>query len=386
MAWDTYYRDSIAEVELTAIEYNIQQLKQRLEKETEICAVVKADAYGHGDVQVARAALKAGAKSLAVAILDEALKLRRAGIEAPILVMGWTRPQDAAVAAENDIALTVFQKEWLKDAGGLLSSNPLKLHLKIDTGMGRIGVRTVSELEEVLAVLAETPKFHLKALFTHFATADEEDSQYFNEQQERFDEMFSYFKRIWAEDVEIHTSNSATSMRVPERMDHFVRFGISMYGLYPSPYVKKEPPIDLKPAFSLSSRLVHVKKVKAGESISYGATYTTEKEEWIGTIPLGYADGWIRKLQGAEVLVDGKRQPIVGRICMDQFMIRLDQEYPIGTKVTLIGKQGDQEISADEIAEHLETINYEIPCMISQRVPRVFQEDGRTVEVRNSLL
>ncbi|MBN9656187.1 alanine racemase [Halobacillus sp. GSS1] len=386
MAWDTYYRDSIAEIELSAIEYNIQQLKQRLENGTDICAVVKADAYGHGDVQVAKAALKAGAKSLAVALLDEALKLRKAGIEAPILVMGWTRPQDTAVAAENNIALTVFQKDWLKEAEGLKETTPLQVHLKIDTGMGRIGVRTVAELEEILTVLEETATFHLEALFTHFATADEGDSQYFNEQQERWDEMFSYFKRNWAEDVEIHTSNSATSMRVPERMDHFVRFGISMYGLYPSPYVKKERPIDLKPAFSLTSRLIHVKKIEAGESVSYGATYTAEKEEWIGTIPLGYADGWIRKLQGAEVLVDGKRQPIVGRICMDQFMIRLDQEYPIGTKVTLIGKQGNQEISADEIAEHLETINYEIPCMISQRVPRVFQEGGRTVEVRNSLL
>ncbi|MYL73035.1 alanine racemase [Halobacillus litoralis] len=386
MAWDTYYRDSIAEIELTAIEYNIQQLKQRLENGTDICAVVKADAYGHGDVQVARAALKAGAKSLAVALLDEALKLRKAGIEAPILVMGWTRPQDAAVAAENNIALTVFQKGWLEEAEVLKDTAPLKLHLKIDTGMGRIGVRTVAELEGILSFLTETAAFHLEALFTHFATADEEDSQYFNEQQERWDEMFSYFKRNWVEDVEIHTSNSATSMRVPERMDHFVRFGISMYGLYPSPHVKKERPIDLKPAFSLTSRLIHVKKIEAGESISYGATYTAEKEEWIGTIPFGYADGWIRKLQDADVLVDGKRQPIVGRICMDQFMIRLDQEYPIGTKVTLIGKQGNQEISADEIAEHLETINYEIPCMISQRVPRVFQEGGRTVEVRNSLL
>ncbi|CDQ21503.1 alanine racemase [Halobacillus karajensis] len=386
MSFENYYRDSIAEIDLTAIAYNIQQLKEHLKQGTEVCAVVKADAYGHGDVQVARAALKAGAKSLAVALLDEALKLRNAGIKAPILVMGWTRPKDAVVAAEYNIALTVFQKEWLMEAANLSFKETLKFHLKIDTGMGRLGVRSIDEMEEILAVLRKDPKFKLEALFTHFATADEEDRGYFDKQQTRWNEMFSYFKRNWAEDIEVHTSNSATSMQVPERMDHFVRYGISMYGLYPSSYVKKRKPIDLKPAFSLTSRLVHIKKMNAGESISYGAVYKTETEEWIGTIPLGYADGWIRKMQGMDVLIDGKRHPIVGRICMDQFMIRLDQEYPIGTKVTLIGKQGDQEISADDVAEHLDTINYEIPCMISQRVPRVFQEGGRTVEVRNSLL
>ncbi|QAS54604.1 alanine racemase [Halobacillus litoralis] len=385
MSLDTFYRDSFVEVDLSAIQYNIHQLQQRLDEKTGVYAVVKADAYGHGDIQVAHAALEAGAEGLAVALLDEAIKLRHAGIDAPILVMGWTRPKDAVVAAEHEIAVTVFQEEWLKEAGLLSFSKSLKVHLKLDTGMGRIGVRSVAEMERILSYMKEENFFSLEALFTHFATADEEGLDYFATQEKRWNELFSHFKRIWPENVEVHTSNSAASMRYPGRLDHYVRFGISMYGLYPSSVVKKERPIDLQPAFSLHSQLIHVKRLEPGESISYGATYRTGNHEWIGTIPLGYADGWIRRLQGMDVLVDGKRQPIVGRICMDQFMIRLDQEYPIGTKVTLIGKQGEQEISADEVADQLETINYEIPCMISNRVPRVFLKDGKTIDIKNSL-
>ncbi|WP_027956787.1 alanine racemase [Halobacillus kuroshimensis] len=385
MQQDRYYRDSIAEIDLSAIEANIQQLRQRLHPESGIYAVVKADAYGHGDVQVAAEALRAGAGGLAVAIMDEALKLRDAGIEAPLLVMGWTRPEDAPLAAANDITVTVFQKEWLHQVQTDACSKPLSIHLKLDTGMGRIGIRDTEEMDAVLEAVKAEGTFQLKGIFTHFATADDGDTSYYQRQADEFQRLMAHFKRVWPEDVEIHTSNSATSMRFPERMDHFVRFGISMYGLYPSADVKQERPIELTPAFSLTSCLVHVKQVGPGESISYGATYTTEKEEWIGTVPLGYADGWIRRLQGMEVLVDGKRHPIVGRICMDQFMIRLDQEYPIGTKVTLIGKQGNDEVTTDEVADYLDTINYEIPCIISRRVPRVYRKDGKTIEVRNTL-
>ncbi|MCA1023942.1 alanine racemase [Halobacillus litoralis] len=385
MQQDRYYRDSIAEIDLSAIEANIQQLRRRLPSESGIYAVVKADAYGHGDVQVAAEALRAGASGLAVAIMDEALKLRDAGVEAPILVMGWTRPEDAPLAAANDITVTVFQEEWLHQVQTAECEKPLSIHLKLDTGMGRIGVRNTEEMDGVLRAVKADDTFRLTGIFTHFATADDEDTDYYQQQADEFQRLAEHFKRNWPEDVEIHTSNSAASMRFPERMDHFVRFGISMYGLYPSEAVKQERPVELTPAFSLTSCLVHVKRVGPGESISYGATYTTEKEEWIGTVPLGYADGWIRRLQGMEVLVDGKRHPIVGRICMDQFMIQLDQEYPIGTKVTLIGKQGDDEITADEVAAWLDTINYEIPCIISHRVPRVYRKDGKTIEVRNTL-
>ncbi|KHE67737.1 alanine racemase [Halobacillus sp. BBL2006] len=380
---ETFYRDSWVEVDLSAIEYNMNNLRKRLKPDTKIYAVVKANAYGHGDEQVAKKALESGADGLAVALLDEALKLRRAGFVCPLLVMGWTRPQDAPLAAELEISLTVFQEEWLKKVDPSALSKPLKLHMKWDTGMGRIGVRTTEEMDRILPIIKNQPSFVLEAVFTHFATADDARLDYFEEQERRFYKLLNHFERVWSENVEFHTGNSAASMRFPERMKNFVRFGISMYGLYPSDVVKEERPIDLKPAFSLQSRLVHVKKLEEQESISYGATYQTEDEEWIGTIPLGYADGWIRKLQGLEVLVDGKRHPIVGRICMDQFMIRLDQEYPIGTKVTLIGKQGDEEVTTDEVADYLETINYEVPCMISHRVPRLFIDGGQIVEINN---
>ncbi|UOR10321.1 alanine racemase [Halobacillus amylolyticus] len=382
---EAFYRDTWAEIDLSAIEYNIAQMQKQLPRHTGIYAVVKADAYGHGDVQVARQALHAGAKRLAVSLLDEAIKLRDAGITAPILVMGWTRPEDLPVACENDIEVTVFQKEWIDQVKETSFNKPLKLHMKWDTGMGRIGIRNIKEMDALLSVIKASPLLELQALFTHFATADEEDLTYYQEQTERFNDMYEHFKRVWPHPVEIHTGNSAASQRFPEHMHHFVRFGISMYGLYPSPVVKKERPIDLRPSFSLKSQLIHVKKVEPNESISYGATYQTEEEEWIGTIPIGYADGWVRKLQGMDVLVDGKRHPIVGRICMDQCMIKLDREYSVGTRVTLIGKQDNEIIHTDELADYLETINYEIPCMISYRVPRMYFINGHIVEVDNTL-
>ncbi len=386
MSIETFYRDSWAEVDLSAVDYNIKQLKGRLPDEVEIYAVVKANAYGHGDLQIAKQALESGAKALAVSLLDEAIKLREAGIDAPILVMGWVRPEDAEIAARLDVSLTVFQKEWLEEVSRLDLPCTLKLHMKWDTGMGRIGIRSADEMDVLLDGIRKNSMLELEAVFTHFATADEEDLDYFQVQSDRLEQLLVHLKKVWKDPVQIHTGNSAASMRFPEHMKHYVRFGISMYGLYPSAVVKREKPIDLHPSFSLKTRLIHVKKLAAGEFISYGATYETQEEEWIGTVPLGYADGWIRKLQGMEVLVDGKRLPIVGRICMDQFMIRLDQEYPLGTMVTLIGKdKGQLEISTDEVADYLDTINYEIPCMISYRVPRIYLKNGQIVEVDNSL-
>ncbi|SDJ68003.1 alanine racemase [Salimicrobium halophilum] len=381
---EKFYRDSWAEIDLDAIANNVRELKHRLSEETGVYAVVKADGYGHGDVQVARAALEAGAERLAVALLDEALRLRKAGFTAPILVMGYTRPEDAAVAAEHDITVTAYQEEWVDKVEGT-GKHPVKVHLKMDTGMGRIGVRTKEEMDGVLSAIRRNENIELTGVFTHFAKADDEDLSYYEEQNRRLEGLLGHFTTQWTKEVTVHTGNSAASMRFPEQMHHFVRFGISMYGLYPSGDVKKEKPISLKPAFSLHSNLVHVKKLEAGESISYGTTYETKGEEWIGTVPLGYADGWIRKLQGAEVLVDGKRCEIVGRICMDQFMIRLDKSHPVGTEVVLIGKQGEDEIETDEIADHLDTINYEIPCIISSRVPRVYKKGGETTAISHRL-
>ncbi|MBP1950647.1 alanine racemase [Virgibacillus litoralis] len=371
---DAIYRDTWAEINLDAIAYNVEQIKQKLPQHSNVMAVVKADAYGHGGVEVARKALEAGASMLAVALLEEALVLRNANIKAPILVFGRVSPKDTPLAAEHDITLTFFQKDWLREVKDFPLSHPLKLHMKWDTGMGRVGIRTTDELKEIVDELQGEQRINLTGIYTHFATADEPDLSYFEVQQARFEQLLHVFNTIWKESIIIHVGNSAASIRFPENMYHYIRFGIAMYGLYPSEIVKRERNIDLKPAFSLNSRLIHAKKIASGESISYGATHIASKDEWIGTIPIGYADGWIRKLQGIDVLIDGKRMPIVGRICMDQTMIKMDGEYPVGTKVTLIGKQENEEIEIDEIAAHLETINYEIPCMITNRVPRCHKE------------
>ncbi|WP_018932005.1 alanine racemase [Gracilibacillus lacisalsi] len=367
-----FYRDSWVEVNLDHIIYNIQQLKNKLADKTKIYAVVKANAYGHGDMEVAKAALDGGATRLAVAILDEALRLRQGGITAPILVMGWIRPEDAEIAAKHDITVTCYQKEWLEEVQKLTLPKQLTVHLKWDTGMGRIGIRTEQELLEIIPLL-QHENIYLEAIFTHFATADEEKLEHFEKQLNQFDKLWTIFQNNWRHHkVMVHTGNSAASMRFPEKMVDFVRFGISMYGLYPSPVVKSEKPIELKSALALHSRLIHVKKVDKGTPISYGATYLANEEEWIGTVPLGYADGIRRALQGAQVLVNGERCTIVGRICMDQLMVRLTKPAKAGDKVTLIGSQGGERIEMDEWAAHLDTINYEIACMISYRVPRIY--------------
>lgn len=367
------YRDTWVEVDLHAIESNIKTMKETLPAKTNIIAVIKADAYGHGSIPVANSALRAGASALAVALLEEALVLREAGIDAPLLVFGWVPPEAAVIASEQDITLTFFQKEWLQEVIKLGLNKKLKLNMNWDTGMGRVGIRTETELKQVVHVLNDNPSIYLTGVYTHFATADGNDLTYFNEQRTRFETLLSLFKDLWSDPFVIHIGNSAASLRLPKEMYDYIRFGIAMYGLYPSETVKNGDTITLRPAFSLHSKLIHVKKVPAGEIISYGGTYKTKTDEWIGTIPIGYGDGWLRKLQGFSVLVGGKAQPIVGRICMDQTMIRLDKAYSIGEQVTLIGKQGSATIAMDDVAAYLDTINYEVPCTINNRVPRKYK-------------
>lgn len=379
-----FYRDTWVEVNLDCISENVAAVKKLLPPEVAIIAVVKANAYGHGDFQVAKTALEAGATYLAVAFMDEAIALRNKGIQAPILVLGATRPEDVQMAVKNNITITVFQEEWLRTAQSFLPADKvLSVHLKLDTGMGRIGVGSTEELAGIEQIISEDPRLVLEGVFTHFATADELDQSYFQEQLQLFQEMLAILKK---EPKYIHTSNSAAALRFPKAYFNAVRLGIAMYGLTPSKEMEPELPFPLKEAFSLRSKLVHVKKLGKGKKVSYGATYETEGDEWIGTIPIGYADGWIRKLQGQEVLVDGKRVPIVGRICMDQCMVRLPHQVPVGTHVTLIGSQLEESISVDEIAKKLETINYEVPCIISSRVPRSYRKGDQIVDLKNYLL
>lgn len=379
-----FYRDTWVEVDLDCITENVKAVKQRLPDRVAIIAVVKANAYGHGDYQVAQAALEAGATMLAVAFLDEALSLRGKGIIAPILVLGASRPEDVNIAAEENITLTVFEQRWIAKAQkALYPDTQLSLHVKVDTGMGRIGIRDEQELRMVEQEILKDSRLHFDGIFTHFATADERNDSYYKIQLERFNFMVS---NLQSRPPCIHSSNSAAALRYAEAQFNAVRLGIVMYGLSPSKDMKQEIPFPLRQAFSLHSKVTQVKRINKGDKVSYGCTYEAQEKEWIGTIPIGYADGWIRRLQGQEVLVDGMRSPIVGRICMDQSMIKLPYQVSVGTTVTLIGGQQTQSITMDEIAEKLETINYEIPCLISSRVPRVYKRKGRMIDLKNPLI
>lgn len=378
-----FYRDTWAEIDLGHIEQNISSIRKLLPKKVKVIAVVKANAYGHGGVEVAETALAAGAEYLAVAFLDEALALRKKGIDAPILILGATRPEDVNVAAANKLTVTAFSFEWLKEASFHLGEYRLSIHIKVDTGMGRIGFRDAAELQKAEELIKKDGRFALEGAFTHFATADENGTDYFRHQLGEFERLLG---TLSARPSLVHASNSAAAIRFPEARFNAIRLGIAMYGLSPSPEMKGEVPSNLREAFSLHSRIVQIKKLKKGEKVSYGATYEAAGDEWIATIPIGYADGWIRKLQGQEVLVGGKRAPIVGRICMDQCMISLREYAPPGTEVILIGNQGKEFVGIDEIAENLGTINYEIPCIISNRVPRLYKKDGEMLGLQNNLL
>lgn len=364
-------RPSRVEINETAIAHNVQHALAGLPDQTALFAVVKADAYGHGLLRVARIAQAAGASGFCVAVLDEALALRRAGFTLPILVLGIIEPEYAPIAAANHIAVPVGDADWLRRAEkGLTEESlpPLAIHLALDTGMGRIGFRTLPALREALSVIAGQPAFHIEGLFTHFATADEPDPTYFKMQVERFK---TFLAALPERPKYVHVANSATSLWHAACDCNLVRFGVAMYGLNPSGRAIADTPYALEPALTLKSSLSFVKQIEAGEAVSYGATYHAAKNEWIGTVPLGYADGWQRRLQGFHVLVDGQACEIVGRVCMDQFMIRLPHEVPAGTPVVLIGQSGDASISLQDVADYAHTIHYEIACGLSERLPRV---------------
>lgn len=372
MKTQQYFRPTKAMINLKAIQQNVKNLKEFLQPNVQIIAVVKANAYGHGDVAVARAALEAGATILAVATPDEALHIRAHFEEPDILVLGASPVSFAPYAAQQRIILTVFAEDWIQQAAPLLANEslPLRLHIKVDSGMGRIGIRSEQELLALYQTIQSIDNMEINGIFTHFATADEEETTYFNQQVQLFEKCLSempFKPRL------VHAANTAASfIKDPHLQYDAVRYGISMYGLAPSSYVESILPFPLHPAFALESELVHVKQIKSGDSVGYGATYVAPTDMWIGTIPIGYADGVIRKLGGQEVLIDGQRMPIIGRICMDQCMVALPKAYAIGEKVTLIGQQGQNVISIDEWATKLDTINYEVPCIITARVPRIY--------------
>lgn len=363
------YRPTFIEIDLLAIQNNIKHLQEILPSSTEVIAVVKANAYGHGDIEVANAAIQSGASMLAVATLEEALHLRNAGIHAEILVLGAVSPSFLQEASVQNITLTAYSLEWILATKE--HNSRVKVHIKIDSGMGRIGFSRIEDLQEALTFIKEFSSLEITGAYTHFATADEENKEYFNQQAKKFNDFLQVFEE---KPPMIHSSNSAAALQHPSQSWDAVRFGISMYGIAPSPYLNSHLPFPLEKSLSLHTEIVHVKKVGKGDSIGYGASYTAPAEEWIGTLPIGYADGLLRKLHTEYVLVKGKRMPIVGKICMDQCMIRLDGPTPIGEKVVLLGKQGDEEIEVEEWAKTLQTIPYEVCCTLSTRIPRIYRK------------
>lgn len=365
---ESEHRPTQVRVNLDAIVGNLEQVMAHLPVKAEAFAVVKANAYGHGAVAVAKR-LSNKVAGFCVSNLDEALELRRAGIEDPILILGIVPPHFLQLAHQLNISVTVASLEWLEQARNVTEDlSGLAVHLKIDTGMGRIGFRSEEELQQALDLLDDL-EFELEGIFTHFATADEVDERQFQEQLSSFKAYLALLPRLprW-----VHASNSATSIWHTDTVFNLVRLGNILYGMNPSGRTL-ELPFSVEPALSLVSEIVHVKQVQAGTVIGYGATYTSPETEWIATVPIGYADGMVRSLQGFHVLVDGKTCEIVGRISMDQITIRLPDYYPIGERVTLIGQDNKNSISVQDWADYIGTINYEVVCLLTDRLPRFFK-------------
>ncbi len=371
-------RPTWAEIDLDAIAHNVRELS-RLAPGARFMAVVKADGYGHGAAEVARAALKAGASWLGVATVEEGVALRRAGIKAPVLVLGYISPMQASAVLLHGLRPTVFHADLAEALSRKAASlgRTVPVHLKVDTGMTRVGVRP-HEAVPFAQMLTALPNLELEGVFTHLATADEPTNPYASEQLARFDQVLAALKQAGIEPRIRHAANSAALMLLPQAHYDLVRAGIALYGQPPDPQV--EWPASLRPALAWRTRVGMVKWVEPDTPISYGCTYRTRGRERIASLPVGYADGLSRLLSNrGEVLIHGRRCPIVGRICMDQTMVRVpdDLDVKVGDEVVLIGEQGVERITASDLAQTIGTINYEIVCSIGKRVPRLYRKGGQ---------
>ena len=360
-----------AEVNVGAVEHNIREIQKKVAGGAKFCAVVKANAYGHGAVPIAQAAIRCGADYLAVAVLSEGIELRAAGISLPVLILSTVPDEQAADLVKYDITATVYSLESAKvlSAEAVRQGKCVKMHLAVDTGMGRIGIAP-EQAGLLAAEIQKLPAVDLEGMFSHFAMADSRDKAFAYVQLERFKTAISAVEAVGIHLAIRHIANSAAALEMPETHFDMVRAGIILYGLWPSGEVARNT--DLRPAMRLKAKISHVKTVEKGRPISYGCTFVTERESIIATLPLGYADGYTRLFSGkAAVEISGKRAKVVGRICMDQCMIDVtDIENPkIGQEVTLFGSET---LTADEAADWIGTINYEIICMVSSRVPRVY--------------
>jgi alanine racemase len=378
-----------AEINLGNLAHNIREIKKIVKKDTLITAVIKANAYGHGSVEAAKVFLENGADRLAVATLSEAIELREAGIDVPILILGYTPESQYSQVIEYNITQTIynFESASVFSQAASLQNKTGTIHIKIDSGMGRIGFLPNDESVDEIIKISKLPNINIEGIFTHFATADEKDKSYTRLQFERFSTVV---KKLEEKGLSIpikHVSNSAAIIDFPEYNLDMVRPGIILYGYYPSNDVNKDR-IQLKPAMTLRAKISNVKTVSKGTGISYGQIFVTERESKIATIPIGYADGYTRMLTSkAEAFIKGKRVPVVGRICMDQCMLDVTEveDVKIGDEVVLLGYEAGQP-DADEIGEKLNTISYEVLCMVGRRIPRVYTKNGDIVYIKDYLL
>lgn len=372
-----YYR-VMAEVSLDAIAHNIKEIKKVLHSHTELMAIVKADAYGHGVNGILKTLVQHQVNRLGVAILDEGIQLRKQGIDLPILILGYTPEVLCEKVVEYDLTQTIFTYEMAKaisDAACKLGRQS-KVHVKIDTGMGRIGFLCQEDSLEIITRINELPNLKIEGIFSHFSKADEKDKHDSHKQLERFEEFVRQLQNRGVHVPTTHIANSAGIIDLHQSHYNMVRAGIILYGLYPSDEVDQLG-IDLRPAMSLKTHVIFIKEVKKGTPISYGGTYVTDETKRIATIPVGYGDGYSRLLSSkGRVLINGEYAPILGRICMDQFMVDVThmEELQVGDEVILFGEKDGKSITVEEIASLIGTINYEIVCMLGKRVPRVYVE------------
>lgn len=363
-----------AEIDLAAIANNVEAIRRLVSPPTQIMAVVKANAYGHGAVEVSRVALEHGADWLGVAIYEEAEELRQAGIGAPILILGYSPPDEAEAIVSLDLSQAVWtrgQAEALARAAAKLG-RPAKVHIKLDTGMGRIGFLPTAEAVKEIERIAALPGIVIEGTFTHFSSADDEDKTFTREQLERFHQMLGAIRSRGVEVGLRHAASSAAILTMPEAHLDLVRLGVSLYGHFPGPAARRDD-VTLLPAMSFKTQIVHLKELPAGWPVSYGRTYYTDKPTRVATLPVGYADGYFRSFSNCgEVIIRGRRCPVIGRVCMDQIMVDATacQQAQVGDEAVLFGRQQNLILSTEELAQHIGTISYELLCAVGRRVPR----------------
>jgi alanine racemase len=372
-----------AEIDLDAIAHNVSAYKRHVGPDVEVMAVVKANAYGHGALPIARAALQAGATRLAVHRAIEGVELRQAGIDAPILVMGYTPPSGAEMVSRWRLAPSLMTLEFAQALSARASAlgATSSVHVKVDTGMSRYGLMP-TEVVDFLRAVQKLPGLYLEGLFTHFATADWADTTYTRGQLGVFTEVIQAARAAGVEFPVIHAANSAATMRLPEAHFNAVRPGIGLYGLDPS---SEWPSVfELRPALALKSLVSRVRQLPAGAGVSYGRAFITQKPSLVALVPAGYGDGYHRILSNrGSVLIRGQRAPILGHICMDQFVVDVSHIPGVqqDDEVVIVGSQGDGRIRAEEVAELAGTINYEVTTSLLPRVARVYIRGGKIVDV-----